>query len=73
MPEGDWLGLLRHVVEEQGEGHPMFPLMHQFEGDFQIYQPELGQNKDVLVLDHAVVDVVRANTHALVNMGVLSQ
>ena len=73
MPKADWLGLLRHAVERQGEKHPMFPLMHQFEGDFQIFQPEFGQSEDVLTVDSSVVDVVRANIHALVNMGVLSQ
>jgi len=73
MPKADWLGLLRHAVEQRGERHPMFPLMHQFEGDFQIFQPELGQSKDVLALNHSVVDVVRANIHTLVDMGVLSQ
>ena len=73
MPKADWLILLRHAVEEQGEKHPMFPLMHQFEGDFQIFQPEFGQSKDTLTVDGSVVDVVRANIHALVEMGVLSQ
>ena len=73
MPKADWLCLLRQAVDEKGEKHPLFPLIHQFEGDFQVFQSEFGKSKDAPNMDRTAVDVVRANIHALVNMGVLSQ
>lgn len=71
MPRAKWLDLLRHAVENEGEAHPLFPLMDHFVADFQIFQPEADEAQAMSVADPSVFDVVRANVQALIEMGVL--
>ncbi|KAM0721985.1 hypothetical protein Q7P37_002911 [Cladosporium fusiforme] len=73
MSSRNWLGLLKQSVEDEGELHPLFPLMDHFVEGFQIFQSNSGNSNAGSTVDMATVRVVRANIQALISMGVLVQ